>query len=167
MIDSLFNKLINQPVCYIVRASNMLCLGFGEYRVVYEKNGDILKKSKYALHVQTSWRIVNKNSAMIILASSDFYEPNSHLKWTKEFNWDKCGNNLFDEKSDQWLTKNTPIYVQYVKYNSWGDLFLKFTNGDRLEVFINKSNESEAWRFFECDSEQKHLVVTGLGFSWE
>lgn len=166
-IEKFLDKACNQPVRYISRASNMLCLGLGEFTSSCKDDGNNYKKSKFTLHVQTSWRIVNKDSRRILLAMSDFYVPNSTLNRTRDFIWDKSGNNLFDEKSINWISVSKPIYVKSFKMDLWGDLFLYFSNGDVLEVFVNSSDNTESWRFFETESNKKHLVVTGFGFSFE
>ena len=83
------------------------------------------------------------------------------------FNWEPQGNNLFDEKSQNWLIRESPIYIKKYKINIWGDLFLTFTNNDRLEIFITSTEEIEGWRIFECGKEKPHLVARGLGINFE
>ena len=180
------NQLLNQKVCAIGRACNMLWLGIGKELIVLNKNGEEVKKSTFAIHVQSAWRIVNRERNEIVVASSDIYVPNSkivkqdfHSNWhatgirildskhnEKEFDWDVQGNSLFDEKAQQWLDTSNPINVKEYKITRWGDLLLTFSNDDRLEIYVDCSDEAECWRFFQCESNNKHLVVTGTGISF-
>lgn len=161
------DRIVEQPVCIIGRASNMLWIGMGKKIKRLNYRGEEVEGSTYALHIQSDWRIVNYEKKEIMLASSDFYLPKSGEIYGKDFDWDVQGNNLFDEKSQIWLQDRAPIYVREYKINRWGDLLLIFSNNDRLEVFITTSEDEECWRTFKMDEEEKHLVVTGRGVSVE
>lgn len=166
-IRSYLEQLISKPVCNIGRASNMLWIGIGETFRILDRRGNEVTKSTISLHVQSTWRIVNKNNKEILLASSDFYSPNSKIIVEKDFEWDVQGNNLFDEKSQLWLNSKKSIYVEEYKINRWGDLLLVFSNNDCLEIFVNSSDDTECWRLFKYNSNEEHLVVTGLGVDFE
>lgn len=118
------------------------------------------------IHVQCMWRIVNKEKMDILLASSDFYSPSKDIDDYSGFDWETQGNNLFDVKSQNWLRKESPIYIKEYKLNLWGDLLIVFTNSDRLEIFISSSNNTEGWRLFGAEDGKPHLVATGLGISF-
>lgn len=149
-VQSYLEQLVGKKVCDIGRASNMLWIVFDEM---------------ISLHVQTMWRIVNKEEQEILLAYSDFYSPNSKLLEKKDFKWDVQGNNLFDEKAGNWLKTVETVSVNEYKINRWGDLLLVFSNGERLEIFVDASDDTECWRLFKHDSDEAHLVVTGFGVS--
>lgn len=164
-IEDYLKILKDKPIINIGRASNMLWIGFGEPLKVYDYKGNEVTKSSISLHVQSTWRIINKGEKKIKVASSDMYTPNSNLEWSDDFNWDIQGNNLFDEKSKRWLGDN--IFVKDYKINRWGDLLLLFSNEDSLEIFVNVSDDSECWRLFENNSNKDHFVVTGQGVIFE
>ena len=162
-INNHLDLLVHKPLIYIGRASNMLIVGVGKAYNVRDIKDNAVKKSQLALHVQSSWRITNRQKKDIIVASSDFYSPCSLIEWSNDFEWDVLGNNLFDEKAKEWFSINQEIYVKEHKINSWGDLLLLFSNGDSLEVFVNSSDDSECWRIFGFNSDKEHLVITGEG----
>lgn len=166
-IYNYLDQLLHKKICDIGRASNMLWVSIGENIIALDRKGNEVKKSTISLHVQSTWRIVNKEKKEILLASSDFYSPNSTVTADNEFEWDVQGNNLFDEKSQIWLNKNRLIYIKEYKVNRWGDLLLIFSNDNRLEIFINSSDSTECWRLFKHHSDEEHLVVTGLGVEFE
>lgn len=162
-IEQYLEILIGKPLLDIGRASNMLWLGFGTPLETTDHNGKSYLKSSISLHVQSTWRISNKEEKLIKFASSDMYTPNSNIKWSEDFNWDVQGINLFDEKSREWLNNNQGLCVKDCRINCWGDLLLLFTNSDKLEIFVDVTDESECWRLFEQDSKKEHFVVTGQG----
>lgn len=84
-IDNHLDVLVHKPLIYIGRASNMLMVGFGKVYNVRDVNGNTVHKSQFDLHVQSSWRINNRQKKDIIVASSDFYSPCSLMKWSNEF----------------------------------------------------------------------------------
>lgn len=158
-----FDRIIGQPIDYIGRVIDLLNIGIGDSLEVLDRKGRKVKKSTYSLHIQSTWRIVNSKRKEIVLVSSDFYSPRMGIEDDENFNWDVIGNNLFDEKVENYLITQKPIYIQSYKINIWGDLLLIFSNGDRLEVFVDVSDNSECWRIFKSESEESHLVLTGQG----
>lgn len=162
-IDSYLDVLVHKPLIHIGRASNMLIVGFGKFYNVIDAKGNTVEKSQFALHVQASWRITNRQKKDVLVASSDFYSPCSSIQWSNDFEWDVAGNNLFDEKIKEWSIINKDIYVIEYRMNRWGDLLIIFSNGDGLEIFVNASDDSECWRLFEHNSDKEHLVMTGEG----
>lgn len=159
------DQLLEKSICHIGRTSNMLWLEVGE--ILKETDmGQMRRKGTIALCVQCSWRVLNKEKNMILFASSDFYSPNSKIGREKDFDWDTQGNNLFDEKSKIWLSKNGNVFVNEYKTNRWGDLFITFSNGDCLEIMIDVSDYTECWRILKRGSNEEHLVATGLGVTF-
>lgn len=150
-----FEAILKKKICYIGRAVDMLSI---EFKIASEEENG--KETVIALHVQSAWRMVNKKE--ILFASSDMYEPNSQNSWTENFMWDKKGANLFDERSDRWFKKSDYIVEKY-EIDELGDLALHFSNGDKLEVFVDSSDTSECWRIFDLNSEKRHFVMTGVG----
>ena len=162
-IYNYLNLLIDQQIKEIGRASNMLWISLGKIVTVKYSNGEELLKSTFSINIQCSWRMIGKPPKSILFASSDIYEPNSSTKWTEDFNWDIQGINLFDQKSNEWLVANNPVFVKGVDVRDLGDLFLLLSTGDILEVFVDNSTTKEAWRFFERNSSQNHFIMTGNG----
>lgn len=51
--------------------------------------------------------------------------------------------------------------------NQCGELFISFSDGSHLEIFIDATDDTECWRFFEYGRNGEHLVATGLGIDFE
>lgn len=102
-----------------------------------------------------------------MLAYSDFYSPREGKENDENFDWRIKGNNLFDQKTENYLKTMDPIYIESYEVNRWGDLLLAFSNSDRLEVFVDVSDDSECWRIFQSGYEEPHLVLTGHGIVLE
>lgn len=151
----------------IGRASDMLWLSFGKTIKIINRRGKEVLKGTYAIHVQCPWRIVDQNLSTILLTSSDIYHPNSKFEVNNEFNWDIQGNNRFDEKVTKWKAHNKSVFVNEIEISSIGDLRIILNNGEVIEIFINKSTNTECWRFFECGTKKQHMVVTGQGAGFE
>jgi len=162
-----FDKIVGQPIEYIGRVIDLLNIGIGDSVEVLDRKGRPAKKSTFSLHIQSTWRIVNPKRKEILLAYSDFYSPREGIADDENFNWDVKGNNLFDVKAENYLRTTEPIYIQSYKVNTWGDLLLVFSNGDRLEVFVDVTDDSECWRIFKSECEEPHLVLTGQGIVLE
>ena len=158
-INEILEKMINQKVRTIGRASGMLWLGLGEEIDYVDYKGRTTKKSEYALHLQCPWRIKNTESC-IVVASYDMYEPNSTTKWSEDFDWDIQGNNLYDEKVKNWFEEQDRSVIAYeLKTNL--DLAVTFDDGNSLEIFINTTADVECWRFFSFRSKND-VVVSGV-----
>lgn len=163
IIYQYLESLVDQPICSLGRKENKFWLGIGQEKSVIDRNGCMVKKGTYELHIQSAFRVVNKEKCEIIFASSDFYSPNSVTREEKDFEWNINGNNLFDEKSRSWLEYGDVIYVKEYKINRWGDLLLVLSNGDYLEIVVDTSDYTECWRLLKCGSDEEHMVVTGDG----
>jgi hypothetical protein len=165
----------------IHRAANMGTLGFGKdvERLTKRKNKDnvwvptVDKVSKYALHIQSRFRFTCKDE--IIVGTNDMYYPSSKIFTKPDFDWtkwydgeygerDAIGNESFDEICEQYFNNELTDYiVKTIKANKFGDLKIEFENGFKLEVFVDTCGDDECWRFFDMESEDDHLVVTGQG----
>lgn len=161
------DRILNKQISAIGRASNMLWLGIGDKTMVVNSRGLEVEKSTFSLHVQSTWRIVDKEKQEIILASSDFYSPYDETKSWEEFDWDVIGNNLFDRKAPLWLQEVMPVSIEEYKINRWGDLLLILSNGERFEIYVDASDDTECWRMLEGNSEKEHLVMTGSGLRFD
>ena len=84
-IQYLKELLVDEQVSYFGRISNMLCVGFGEALKLKNYNGNTVTKSSIALHIQAAWRIISNSK--ILIASSDFYTPNSKLNSSEDFEY--------------------------------------------------------------------------------
>ncbi|MDE5054037.1 hypothetical protein NDK25_17520, partial [Niallia taxi] len=100
-IKSQLVRLVGLKFQYAGRTSNLFWLGIGDL-VKINRRGRIEETAEYALHIQCSWRITLGNK--IIVASRDFYSPNS--QWdekNEDFDWDIKGNNRFDERINTFI----------------------------------------------------------------
>ncbi|MDE7121006.1 MAG: hypothetical protein K2O42_02470 [Oscillospiraceae bacterium] len=160
-----YSKLLcEQPLYKIYRAADMGCFDFGRSIFVKNRKG-VVKCSSLAIHLQCPFRIISKDEN-IIFTAYDMYLSHSGERM-KGMSWDVYGKNLFDLKSKAWMEANPGLYVTSVNLNQQGDLKILFSNGERLEAFVNHSTEDECWRFFERNSAKAHLVISGIGSSWE
>jgi len=151
----------------IGRASDMCWISFGQTIKVKDYKGNEKEKGTYALHLQSPWRIIDQSTEKIIIASSDIYEPNTSLQWSEEFEWDKMGSNLFDEKVEKWNNEQDVVYVLSVNANNFGDIEMKFSNDFIFNSFMNMSSDEEGWRFLKCGSDEHHMIGTGRGIKFE
>lgn len=158
-----FDRIVGLPIDYIGRVIDLLNIGIGDSMEVLDRNGRTVKKSTYSLHIQSAWRIVNPKRKEILLVYSDIYSPREGIEDDQNFNCSVKENNLFDQKIENYLNKTGPIYIDSYKVNIWGDLLLIFSNGDRLEVFVDVSDDSECWRIFKSECDEPHSVLTGHG----
>jgi hypothetical protein len=161
-IKSQVGKLVGLKLQYAGRASNLFWLGFGDI-VQIIRRGRTEETAEYALHIQCSWRITLGNK--IVVASRDFYSPNS--QWdekNEDFDWDIQGNNRFDERIKTFTKDNGQIEVLQIDSDEVGGLKVTLSGGYKLEVFPDSSEDdeqSEHWRFFNRKENNPHFIVTG------
>lgn len=157
-IEEKLRVLLKQPLVDIGRASNLFWVSFGEKVVTIDRKGHKNLKGKYALNIQCSWRLIN--DSRIIVASKDIYIPKSGLK-DDEFEWEKLGENRFDEKISEFktiaLASNTVVSQIYA--DEIGGLIIIFDSGIRLELFPDDSLEDEFWRFIIYGDKSEHFIV--------
>lgn len=122
---------------------------------------------EFFLRPQTAFRIRTDNE--ILIANLDMFEPTEALEnspsfdW-ETFDWDTQGFNQYDEWATQYnKDKENHVIVKDVEVNDFGDLTITCNHGVIIEVFINATDDKECWRFFERQSKDDHLVVTGQG----
>lgn len=120
------DRIIGEPVSCIGRVTNMVWIGIGKNVMTVNRKGRETEKTEYALHIQSAWRIINKKKEEIVMTSSDMYSPRTGMGYSENFDWEPQGNNLFDEKSQNWQKREIPIYIKKYKINRWGDLTLFF-----------------------------------------
>lgn len=161
------DRIIGEPVSCIGRVTNMVWMGIGKNVMTVDRKGREKEKTEYALHIQSPWRIINKKKEEIVMASSDMYSPRTGMGYSEDFDWEPQGNNLFDEKSQNWTKREMAIYIRKYKINQWGDLTLSFSNDEKLQVFNVASDDTESWRLFMPGREELHLVVSGLEINFE
>lgn len=116
----------------------------------------------YILLMQTLFRLCDKEK--ILITDTDKYKGNESEN-DDLFEWDVCGANIFD----QWVTSNKNdllkrLIVQNVNVTEFGDLVIMFEQDISLTVYLEVTNDTECWRFFEKGSDEKYdLVVLGNG----
>ncbi|MFJ7730129.1 hypothetical protein ACIQXV_29105 [Neobacillus sp. NPDC097160] len=163
-IKSQLGRLMGLKLQYAGRASNLFWLGFGDI-VQIIRRGRTEETAEYALHIQCSWRITLGNK--IVVASRDFYSPNS--QWdekNEDFDWDIQGNNRFDERINTFIGDNGQLKVLQIDSDEVGGLNVTLSGGYKLEVFPDSSEDdeqSEHWRFFNRKENNPHFIVTGNG----
>lgn len=163
-IELQVGKLVDLKLQHAGRASNLFWLGFGDI-VEIIRRGRIEETAEYSLHIQCSWRIILDNK--IVVASKDFYSPNS--EWNEEnedFDWDIPGNNRFDERIKAFIKNNEQIKVLQIDSDEVGGLNIILSGGYKLEVFPDSSEDdeqSEHWRLFNRKENSPHFIVTGKG----
>lgn len=164
VIMSELGKLAGLKLQDAGRASNLFWLGFGDIIQIIRR-GKTLETAEYALHIQCAWRITLKNK--IAVASRDFYSPSS--EWDgdmDDFDWDIQGNNRFDERINAFIKDNERLMVQKIESDEFGGLKIYLSDGYKLEVFPDSSEDdeqSEHWRFFKRKDNSPHFVSTGMG----
>ncbi len=156
IIDSL---LINQPILSIGRVSAMVWIGFGKTINYVYPNGQGSIKTSIALHIQSMFRIRNKKGE-ILFSNNDIYSPRTNIVNDNDFDWDKNGNNLFDEKSSIWSYSFSNTYVKDYNISLCGDLFINLSNDDTIEIYIDVSDNTECWRLFKI-GKKIHFIMRG------
>lgn len=163
-IKSQLGKLLGLKFQYAGRASNLFWLGFGDI-VQITRRDRTEETAEYALHVQRSWRITFGNK--IVVASRDFYSPNSQCdEKNEDFDWDIQGNNRFDERINTFQKDKEQLIVLQIDSDEVGGLNVTLSGGYKLEVFPDSSEDdehSEHWRFFNRKENNPHFIVTGNG----
>ena len=163
IIKNRLSALLNMPLNYIMRCGGMGDFGFGEDVLFTNFRGETRLVSKYGLHLQCAFRLVDSKN--ILLANLDMYTNNSKTEWTEDFAWDICGANYYDEQTEKLMIEVSKknIIVTKIEANLYGDLKIEFSNGWILDVFVNESSDEECWRFLKMDNDSPHLVITGKG----
>lgn len=158
-------SLVGEKLYKIGRAAAMCWIHFGD-PVEIDLRGRKRIVGEYALDLDCPWRIQNRNGC-IELGSADMFTPSSEYdpdcSPDEEFNWDIQGNNLFDERAARLFPKDAQIVVTAATLSGSYDLVIKFSNGMKLETFVNVSSYEECWRLFKPGMHSEDLVATGTG----
>lgn len=144
-------NLVGKSVSGLNLAASMLTVQFGNKVTNISSKGKKREVGELALHIQSSWRITNKNQ--IIVGIDDYYG--------------------IDEKDSLGLI--TPVLNDIVKQNlkvisieliEPSSFILKLTNTITISAFSAAGiigNETEAWRLFNPSKDTKHFVVMSDG----
>ena len=167
------SALKGQPLRFVFRAMDLVCLEFGEVILKRVLGRDAAGRAalveaeagRYALHIQCFFRLTRAGE--VVLARGDLFQPSAVLEQdaafdSTAFDWSPTGNNHFDEVTAGDLSQPSDLVVADARVNRLGDLRLRFNGGFALEVLTDVSSDHECWRFFEAGSDD-HLVVNGRG----
>lgn len=152
--------LVGTHAARLGRSAGMLWFGFGDdVEIIVKQKPKTV--SRFALHVQCPWRIVDNGN--VIVASSDIYYPPDG-EYHRDFEWDIQGANRFDVHAVELnrLFSDHPMMVAQVVADAYGGIEIVFDNNLRFEIFPNSSFRHEFWRFIIFSSkreEEKHFVV--------
>jgi hypothetical protein len=162
VIERALAPLVGAPWVVSRRAADMQVFQFGRVMTVHDRRGAEREVGEYALHVQCAWRILGPKG--IFVGSRDVYTPASSYKGNlDQHEWDRPGANRRDELVAELLQEHaiSPLVVERIRGSGVGDLRIVFSDGYRLEVFPDSSNDAEQWRFFPTSGGREHLVATG------
>jgi hypothetical protein len=169
-VEEILQQLVALPLWSIGRASSLVWFAFGEERKeILLRNRETKIVSEYALHVQCPWRMRYQNK--LILASDDRFYPagDNPQRDISDFDWDQQGANQLDERISRFLDEQgtSPLVVDSVSAEEYGDITISLNNRVFLEIFINNSITDEHWRFFKPYSKEKHFVFSSVGIQQE
>lgn len=163
------DQLQGEKITCIRREAIRLWIGIGDTIENLNNNDLPIRKAKMVICIQCAWKIVDNEQKKIIVASSDAFSPKNVIVQEKfnhdDFDWNAEGNNLCDEKLQNWLETRSPIYMKEYNINRFGDLQIILSNDEQLKIFINASDYTEAWRIFSFHGG-KQLVFSGLGYEF-
>lgn len=119
-------------------------------------------RKRYILLMQTLFRMCDKEN--VLITDTDKYKKPDPEK-DDLFEWYVQGANLFDK----WVTSNKNkllqnLLVKEVNVTEFGDLVIIFDRDITLTVYVEVTNDTECWRFFEeGNDEEFDLVILGNG----
>jgi len=161
-IELILQDLIGLQLTRTTRAANMECLKFGEQQVV-SINGELWEVGEFGIHLQCSWRFVDKEK--ILIGSQDVYEPeDENAEYDEDFDWE--AGNLRDKKLRGLITTEK-LVIETVIADNYGGAEIGFSNRVKLQIFPDYSkmdNCSEYWRLLDNRiSSKKHVIISGAG----
>ena len=115
----------------------------------------------YILLMQTLFRLCDNEK--ILITDTDKYKNFESESNNDLFEWDVHGANIFDK----WVASNkndllNSLTVQKVKITEFEDLVIIFDKSITLTVYLEVTNDTECWRFFEKGNDEKYdLIVLG------
>lgn len=146
------SQVIGLPLTASYRAANMRTLHFGRMRAV--EGGAV---GDYALHIQCPWRVEGPDG--IVTGHADLWDPVEDSA-PYDANWDyEKSPNLQDARMTQWLERNE-LVVSKVEADEFGGAAISFHQGFVLRLFPGGSR-GEDWRFFQPNTDNEHLVISG------
>lgn len=156
-LEDALKVLNNQPLWSAGRAADLLWLQFGERRTVKSYLGKVKVVGEYALHVQTSWRILHEDC--VIVGNNDLYDPATENAGSQDFDWktgaptrlDSRLTELFENETRQFLTR-------HIQVGRAGSFSLILDEGYALEVFPDDSSNREHWRLFSPYRDMEHFI---------
>ena len=139
----MLDGLIGQRIREVGRSMDLVWIGIGNDICLELPNGLHKIKTRYALHIQTPFRIKYKDEKLVGYADMlCMYED----------------ENLFDRKirNINRRIKNDRLLIESYNIGTYNDLTI-VGKGFQLEVFICGYNDDESWRLLEVGGI--HLVV--------
>ena len=152
------NRIVNKKLSYFRRSLDLVCIGFGDLTLEYDRHNNKCFVGEYALHIQCPFRVIKNDE--IVLNSNDIYLSPEQDGIANLDDQNSC---LFDFNAKALELDNE--VVTGVCLNDNNDLFV-FTQNYLIQVFVI-SNECEAWRFFEIKSDEPHIIVDEDGLSFD
>jgi hypothetical protein len=172
-INAQLQVLVNQPLRFIFRFLDVICLQFGN---IVEKNSRrvvdgkvvVVKENagEYALHIQSFYRLTIGDT--ILFASNDAFEPSNAIMASEDYepgtlDYGKRENNRLDEILDEFFADIEGFTISKIRVNAYADLLIVFSNGARLQAYNDSADTHECWRFFKHNNASDHMVVTVNG----
>jgi len=161
-------KLINNNLCELGRAADLLWLSIGNPRVIDIKynNGTVKKKEvrDYAIHLQCAWRFVH--NGRILLASQDIYKPYDRaLDYDDDWHWDVFNRereqgSIYDAHSNDLKNNFLPLKIKNIYYTGTHDLHIDFDKGVTFDTFMSTSilENYEFYRIIDFETDE-HTVI--------
>jgi len=150
--------LLDKKLQYICRSCDLIDIGFGDLVKKTRKDGKDVIVPSYAIHIQSPFRVTDKNG--IIVGSDDLYFS---IENTLEEDILQKETTLFDQRVKNLLSIYDNEIVKGIFINNTLDVKIELTN-ITIEIFSTSTNDGEMWRYLQpyCD-DTEHLVATGLG----
>lgn len=171
-IEKALQELIGTPMWGSSRAVDMEMFAFGAPHTTAGRQGRIVTRGEFALHVQCAWRIVR--GSKIAVGSHDFRYPRGDpMDEPADFQPHAPGANRRDVRLETLFKERSsdPLVVRAVAADDTGRVTIAFQDDYALELFPDDSLEteghSERWRLLRPDTSKPHFVVTGGGIEIE
>ena len=161
-VNRMFSIINGQKLQYINRTCDMVCIGFGDIFSRKNARGQFVNCASYALHLQCPFRIIKHDR--VVVGSDDLFLSLSPENEAVDLS--TKDSTQFDYKIKKLFQINNDIYVCKSKVTAIGDVELSCNLFD-IQVLNVNSNGDESWRFFRVNSQERHLVATGLGIDLE
>ncbi len=138
-------------------AADMLTIQFGEERTVTRKKGP-RTVGQMALHIQSPWRIAKNGS--VVVGQQDYFaadgEDEIHAVWD-------AVHQLLPDASSEPLGVPT---MRTVTIDPPAGILMRLDKDLTIQVFPcagMTARDTEAWRLFEPDQDNRHFVVMSDG----